>query len=450
MIPRVTSRGRSFKGAALYYLHDKERDTSERVAFTETVNLATDDLRRATAHMIDTAANANELKKAAGVKAGRKLQQPVYTYSLAWHPSQKPTKAEQIEAARDSLKAIGMADRQAMIVAHCDTDHQHVHVIVNRVCPQTGKAASYKNDRLKLSEWAEGYERKHGKVFCEERVANNAERSKGKWRKDDSPPRNQYLEWKKHTTKQLWDQHRADTKAMKADRGLAFDSLWQQRENRMATRKAEVKHQFKPIWRDVFKRQKSELKSFDNSLSARLKFAREHYSGLGSAKAMVRAFTGDQGQRLDYIRMQERERAKLADRQKQHIRDAGREVSKAWKYDRDQLKAAYAQEDQARHERTKAETDRVWKGQSPDESGADFQEAARGAQEAEQATPPPSQPEDMRQGFWRAAQAAEEAQSKGKDQQQPEAEAQRKTTADLAEEHLQERRKRSRGRKRKR
>ena len=55
MIARTTS-GRSFKGAALYVLHDKGKaKTSDRVAFVETVNLPTDNPSRAVAHMVDTA-----------------------------------------------------------------------------------------------------------------------------------------------------------------------------------------------------------------------------------------------------------------------------------------------------------------------------------------------------------------------------------------------------------
>jgi len=52
MVPAITAGGRSFKGAALYYLHDKrqngeaERFTSERIAWVETVNLPTGDPER--------------------------------------------------------------------------------------------------------------------------------------------------------------------------------------------------------------------------------------------------------------------------------------------------------------------------------------------------------------------------------------------------------------------
>ena len=43
MVPKVAGKGRSFMGAGMYYLHDKKAETSERVAFTHTVNLPTRD-----------------------------------------------------------------------------------------------------------------------------------------------------------------------------------------------------------------------------------------------------------------------------------------------------------------------------------------------------------------------------------------------------------------------
>ena len=40
------------------------------------------------------------------------------------------------------------------------------------------------NDRLKLSKWAEEYEKKHGKIRCEQRVENNEKRRQGQFVKD--------------------------------------------------------------------------------------------------------------------------------------------------------------------------------------------------------------------------------------------------------------------------
>lgn len=91
MIPNVSRAGHSFKGAFAYYLHDKGQDadgghktTAERVAWTETRNLATDDPEAAKRIMIATARQAEALKAAAGIAStGRKSAAHVYSYSLA-------------------------------------------------------------------------------------------------------------------------------------------------------------------------------------------------------------------------------------------------------------------------------------------------------------------------------------------------------------------------------
>ena len=56
----------------------------------------------------------------------------------------------------------------------------HVHVIANRVDPESGKAAGLNRSKLKLSKWAEEYERGQGKIRCPQRERNNARRGQGK------------------------------------------------------------------------------------------------------------------------------------------------------------------------------------------------------------------------------------------------------------------------------
>lgn len=183
MIPSISSGGRTFKAAALYFLHDKQGVgqpgglTAERVQWTATLNLPTDDPNRAWRMMVDTAGSQKELKEAAGIKAtGRKLTRPTFAYSLAWHPTERPTQAEQMEAARTSLAALGLEDHQALIISHNDAAHPHIHILVNRVHPNTGVAAPLSRSKLKLSQWAQAYEEGRGKVFCPERVENNQRR----------------------------------------------------------------------------------------------------------------------------------------------------------------------------------------------------------------------------------------------------------------------------------
>lgn len=182
MTPVVTKLGRSFKGAFAYYLNDKrgpdsDGTTDTRVAWTETINLTTADVKNAARVMAGTATSTAALKKAAGVKAtGRKLERPVYAYSLSWHPDERPTKDDQLEAARATLALQGLEEHQAVILAHTDTHHAHVHIVVNRVHPTTGVAAKHGNTKLALSRWAQAYEKNRGRIFCKARVANNARR----------------------------------------------------------------------------------------------------------------------------------------------------------------------------------------------------------------------------------------------------------------------------------
>jgi len=350
MVPKITSAGRSFKGAARYYLHDKGAETAERVAFVETRNLDTSDPSRAVARMIDTATSAGQLKQAAGVKGGRPLKHPVYTFSLAWHPNETPTRDEQMEAAREALTALGMDDREALIVAHKDTAHPHVHVMVNRVCPRTGRAASNSEDRLKLQNWAEDHDRRHGRDHCPQRRKNREAREAGQWRKGEGRA---HYGW--HNSKS------AETKTMQPQRKAQFDALWRQKDQRADTRQLEIKTLYKPIWRDVFKRQKKELKDFDAGLHKRIGFAVKRRRGLFSGT--VKALLDGANLRAEFIRHQESERKTIADQQGRTMRDAGREVTKAWKYDRDTLKNAHKAEDQARYEATQAKTREVWSTQ---------------------------------------------------------------------------------------
>lgn len=196
MVPNVAKTGTSFKGAALYYLHDKrdaweaERITADRVSWTSTRNMPTDNPELAWRIMAATAMDQDRLKAEAGVKAtGRKSAASVYSYSLAWHPDEKKnlSRAEMLRAADESLKAIGATGHQAMIVCHNDEPHPHIHVIVNRVSPEDGRMLSTSNDRVKLSQWAEAYERERGRIWCDQRVANNAKRAKGDFIRASSP-----------------------------------------------------------------------------------------------------------------------------------------------------------------------------------------------------------------------------------------------------------------------
>ena len=186
MIPKINGLGRSFAGVAAYCLHDapepddRRPRTSERVGWADTRNLATFRPERAARLMAATAKAAPDLKRlAGGARGGRKLAKPVLHYSLSWAQDETPDKREMSRAVDRSLEALGLEGHEALIVAHEDTRHPHVHVIANRVDPETGKAATLGNSKLRLSRWAEGYEREQGRIRCERRVENNERRRAG-------------------------------------------------------------------------------------------------------------------------------------------------------------------------------------------------------------------------------------------------------------------------------
>lgn len=178
MIPRITQRGHSFKGAAQYYLHDKKAETHERVEWTHTHNLPTNDVHKAFGYMAYTAMNTDRLKRQARVSnVGRKQTRgAVYSYSLAWHPKEQPDQELMQNAALEVLAELGLSGHEAVLVAHNDTAHPHVHVVCNVVHPEHGRVMAPSYDFLTTSRWAENFEREHGEILVEQRVINNEKR----------------------------------------------------------------------------------------------------------------------------------------------------------------------------------------------------------------------------------------------------------------------------------
>lgn len=180
MVPRVGRQGKSFKGAALYYLHDKGASTAERVEYTETRNLPTDDPDLGWRVMAATAKDSDRLKRDAGVdRRGRKLTKPVFHLSTSWHPEQKPERAHMVSTMDSALAALGLERHQAVYVIHNDEPHPHIHAFVNLVNQDNGRSNSVRYSKKRLSLWAEAYEREHG-IYCDKRIENNAKRAQQK------------------------------------------------------------------------------------------------------------------------------------------------------------------------------------------------------------------------------------------------------------------------------
>lgn len=281
-----TGLGASFKGLGLYLLHDKrpEHDgmfggdipaheqTAHRVGFTETRNLATDNGDRAWKLMIATASRADELKAAAGIKAtGRKLEKPVLHYSLNWHPDERPSKEQMTAAVEASLKALGLEEHEALIVQHTEMDHSHVHIMVNRVHPETGIAAKLSNSRLALDKWADQYERDQGNIVSPNRKEKYDKRARG----ENAPAKRQWLphdEWmqKKAAARAravAWSDFEQEHDALWADQkqhGAAFRAgLYRHTRQEAAAARLAMRGHYKDQWRKLYTSQGADMRGLD-------------------------------------------------------------------------------------------------------------------------------------------------------------------------------------------
>ena len=170
MVPFITKGGESFKRAWAYFCHDKKAPTSDRVAWVEFRNLMTECPAKAWRIMEYTYRSRNRLKAAAGRgKGGREVMKPCFSYSLSWHPDETPERHEMLAAADESLRVLDLNEHQALIICHTDEPHPHVHLVVNRIHPLTGAAATLSHSKRRLSAFALEYELDQGPLKCPRR-----------------------------------------------------------------------------------------------------------------------------------------------------------------------------------------------------------------------------------------------------------------------------------------
>lgn len=327
MIPKIHAKGSSFKGAAAYLLHDKGRvDSDERVAWVETRNLATDDRDIAWRVMAATAMDQSRLKAEAGVKnTGRKSDKHVMHVSLSWHADEAHTlnHDEMMRAANGALRALGADDRQVMVIAHSDEEHPHVHLLINRVSPENGKHLSSSKEKLKLSKWALGYEKERGHILCEERAINAEARERGEYtRAEKDQPRHIFeteaearaaANDNKSRADQLREEERSkDANLSKRSRAMhvrhqeEWDGLHGAHSHRKAEidheaeidqgqAKADVREEYRPLWRDTFRKQLEDLQGFESRES---EFLGRVQNTLDAVSLRLRVLEGTKGEAI--------------------------------------------------------------------------------------------------------------------------------------------------------
>lgn len=92
----------------------------------------------------------------------RRCVDPVYHFILSWQEHEAPTNQQVFDSAKHCIDALGMQGHQYVTAIHFDTDNVHCHVAVNRVHPETFKAANMWNDADELQKCCRVLERKYG------------------------------------------------------------------------------------------------------------------------------------------------------------------------------------------------------------------------------------------------------------------------------------------------
>lgn len=169
MIGKIPKAGRGFKGIVRYLLQgpkhpappngrtperhngpsderpnatqpERQHAKHNRVLWAETRNLLTQNPEQALRIMRATA------NRSARCKA------PVYHFVVSWTPEENPSTDVMKSVVEATCRDMELTDHQAIIVAHDDTRHRHVHVVVNRIHPETGLAWNRRQDWVRLEQ----------------------------------------------------------------------------------------------------------------------------------------------------------------------------------------------------------------------------------------------------------------------------------------------------------
>ncbi|MBO9683800.1 MAG: relaxase/mobilization nuclease domain-containing protein [Flavisolibacter sp.] len=62
-----------------------------------------------------------------------KQSKPVFHITLSFAPGEQLSRTQLIHIARDCAEDFGFADNQFLVVEHKDTEHQHIHLVANRI-----------------------------------------------------------------------------------------------------------------------------------------------------------------------------------------------------------------------------------------------------------------------------------------------------------------------------
>lgn len=161
-------------------------DLKKRASFARVVNYVNNPKK---ARLIDSkdvrlddnTTIARSMQGQADDKPGRKLKNPVYHISLdfAHEDAPKLTDALMVEIAREYMRRMGITNTQYIVSRHTDREHQHLHIVANRV-DNNGNAISDSNDNVRNVKVCKALTREYGLHFSKGKMNVKRDRLRGK------------------------------------------------------------------------------------------------------------------------------------------------------------------------------------------------------------------------------------------------------------------------------
>lgn len=161
-------------------------DLKKRASFAKVVNYVNNPKK---ARLIDSKdvrlddniTIARSMQGQADDKPGRKLKNPVYHISLdfAHEDAPKLTDALMVEIAREYMRRMGIVNTQYIVSRHTDREHQHLHIVANRV-DNDGKTVSDSNDDVRNVKVCKALTREYGLHFSKGKMKVKRDRLRGK------------------------------------------------------------------------------------------------------------------------------------------------------------------------------------------------------------------------------------------------------------------------------
>ncbi len=161
-------------------------DLKKRASFAKLVNYVNNPKK---ARLIDSkdvrldsnATIARSMQGQADDKPGRRMKNPVYHISLdfAHEDTPKLTDGLMVEIAREYMRRMGIVNTQYIVSRHTDTEHQHLHIVANRV-DNNGSTISDRNDAVRNVAVCKALTREYGLHFSKGKVNVKRDRLRGK------------------------------------------------------------------------------------------------------------------------------------------------------------------------------------------------------------------------------------------------------------------------------